>query len=373
MRITYVADGASAHTQRLVNYFAQKGHEVHLICWRTISGYENNVRFHLLTRLTPQIWPVSQYFSFLFWIIQVRWLIKKIKPDVVDGHFITVYGFLAACAGFHPLLVTAWGSDILIQSKRNPLWAFLAKHCLKKADLVVCRSPIVKEEISKLGVEASKIRIILIGANTTVFQPMPSINKLRQKLGTGSLQPVVITTRRLSQTYDVETLIKAIPLVLAEVPSAKFVVAGDGEQRGYLQKLAQSLGISDSARFVGWIPHQELPKYLASADIYVSTSLSDGTSNSLLEAMACGLAPVVTDIPANKPWINQGKNGFLFPVKDPKALATKIIDLTKNEERRKAFGRISRKVVQSKAEQKIEMGKLGEAYQESIATRIKNE
>ena len=89
MRICYVADGASIHTQRWVNYFAKNGHETHLICWKVMPGYEDNVNIHILTRLAPKIWTVSQYFSFLFWILQVRRLIKGIKPDIVDGHFIT--------------------------------------------------------------------------------------------------------------------------------------------------------------------------------------------------------------------------------------------------------------------------------------------
>ena len=99
MRICYVADGASIHAQRWANYFAKKGHEIHLICWKVMPGYDDNVNIHLLTRLAPKIWKVSQYLSFLFWIFQVRRSINRIKPDIVDGHFVTVYGFLAACSG----------------------------------------------------------------------------------------------------------------------------------------------------------------------------------------------------------------------------------------------------------------------------------
>ena len=80
MKICYVADGASIHTQRWVNYFAGKGHEVHLICWKLMPGYEGNVNIHLLTRLAPKIWAVSRYLSVLLWIFQTRRLVKKIKP-----------------------------------------------------------------------------------------------------------------------------------------------------------------------------------------------------------------------------------------------------------------------------------------------------
>jgi len=368
MQICYVADGASIHTQRWVNYFARKGHDVHLICWKLMPGYDENIHIHLLTRLAPKMWTVSRYPSALFWIFQTRRLIKKIKPEIVDGHFITVYGFLAACSGFHPLVVSTWGSDILVQPKRNPLSKFTTKYALKKADIIICLFSIdvAKEEITELGIDLNKIRTLLLGVDTAEFNPSRRDDKIRRTLGTESSQPIVISTRTLAPIYNLETLVKAISLVLAEMPQAKFVIAGTGEHQGYLKELARVQGISNSTKFIGWIPRTELPKYLSSSDIYVSSSLSDGTSNSLLEAMACELAPIVTDIPANQPWINDGENGFLFPTRDYKTLASKIIYLLNNEEVRKNFGRRSREIVQKKAEQQTEMKKLEGVYHELV-------
>jgi len=368
MRICYVADGASIHTQRWVNYFARKGHDVHLICWKLMPGYDENIHIHLLTRLAPKMWTVSRYPSALFWIFQTRRLIKKIKPEIVDGHFITVYGFLAACSGFHPLVVSTWGSDILVQPKRNPLSKFTTKYALRKADIIICLFSIdvAKEEITELGIDLNKIRTLLLGVDTAEFNPSRRDDKIRRTLGTESSQPIVISTRTLAPIYNLETLVKAISLVLAEMPQAKFVIAGTGEHQGYLKELARVQGISNSTKFIGWIPRTELPKYLSSSDIYVSSSLSDGTSNSLLEAMACELAPIVTDIPANQPWINDGENGFLFPTRDYKTLASKIIYLLNNEEVRKNFGRRSREIVQKKAEQQTEMKKLEGVYHELV-------
>jgi len=368
MKICYVADGASIHTQRWVNYFAKKGHEVHLICWKLMPGYDENIHIHLLTRLAPKIWAVSQYLSALLWIFQTRHLVKKINPDIVDGHFITVYGFLAACSCFHPLVVSAWGSDILVQPKRNPLSKFTTKYALKKADTIICLFPIdvAKEQITELGIDSNKIRTLLLGVDTAEFNQSRHDDQIRRTLGIESSQPIVISTRALAPIYNVETLVKAISLVLAEIPQAKFVIAGTGEQQSYLEELARVQGISNSTKFIGWIPRTELPKYLSSADIYVSSSLSDGTSNSLLEAMACELAPIVTDIPANQPWINDGENGFLFPTKDYKTLASKIIYLLNNEEVRENFSRRSREIVQNKAEQQTEMKKLERVYHELV-------
>jgi glycosyltransferase involved in cell wall biosynthesis len=371
MRICYVADGASIHTQRWVNYFAGEGHEVHLICWKLIPGYDENIRIHLLTRLAPGIWRLSQYFSFLLWIVQVRRLVSKIRPDIVDGHFITVYGFLAACSGFHPLIVSAWGSDMLVQPGRNPLSKFTARYASRKADIVICLFPVdvAREQIAALGIASNKIRTLLLGIDATQFSPSHRNDRIKQTLNIESSRPIVISTRALAPIYDVETLIKAMPLVLEEMPEAEFVIAGTGKQQGYLTELARALGVSANTKFIGWVPRAELPEYLSSADIYVSTSLSDGASNSLLEAMACGVAPVVTDIRANQAWINNGQNGFLFPTRDHKALASQIIYLLQNPEIRGNLGKRSREVVREKAEQHTEMKKLESVYRELIERR----
>jgi len=368
MRICYVADGASIHTQRWVNYFAKKGYEIHLICWKVMPGYESNVNIHLLTRLAPKIWTVSQYLSFLFWILQVRHLINRIKPDIVDSHFITVYGFLAACSGFHPLIVSAWGSDILIHPRRNFLFKAITEYALKRADVITCDSEVARDGLQRLGVKLGRIRVIFKGVDTKQFSWQQRNEELRTQLRISGA-PTIVSIRNLEPIYNVEMLINAIPLVLKHTPEAKFVIAGDGKQRKYLENLAISLGISNCIRFIGWIPHSELPKYLASSDIYVSTSLSDTSHISLQEAMACQLALVVTDIPANRAWMEDGENGFIVPINDIQMLADRIVYLISNGQLRSRFGKANRQIIQKKAEYDKEMAKMEIVYHDLLMKR----
>ena len=121
-------------------------------------------------------------------------------------------------------------------------------------------------------------------------------------------------------------------------------------------------GVAENILWVGWIPHEELPAYLASADVYVSTSRSDSTSLSLQEAMACELAPVVTDIPANREWVTDGENGFIVPLDDSEALADRVTTLLESEELRRKFGANCRQIIKTKAEEKTEMIKLEKLY-----------
>ena len=369
--ICYIADAISIHAKRWLNYFACRGHEVHLISRSFDGGFEGfdkRIQMHSLIKVVPlpQASNISIYFSCVAWILQVRIIIKRIKPDILDAHFIGVPGYLGVASGFHPLILTAWGSDILITPRKNPVYRLLTKYSLRKADLVVCRTPFMREEIAKLGINSKKVRISFLGVNTKEFSPVKSSEELRQRLNIANLIPVVISTRALRPIYDIETLVKAIPLILKDINQAKFVIVGGGEQRKYLETLAKSLSILDSIVFVGFIPHETISQYLASSDVYVSTSLSDGTPSSLLEAMACGLAPVVTDIAANRSWIKDGENGFLVPVKDHEMLADRITLLLKNDDIRNRFGEMNIKIVKEKAEHSVQLQKLEEIYMDLL-------
>ena len=359
-----MADGSSVHTQRWLNYLADKVDEIHLICWKVIPGYDSRIKIHTLKRYAAKLWPVSQYFNFAGWCVQVRRLIKDIKPDIVDGHFVTSYGFIAATTGFHPLVITAWGSDILILPKRNQIYKYTAKYAMRHADMVICTGRIVKQEISRLGIDPDITQVVVVGGvDTNTFQPGVKDRVLLNELGIGQGQPVIISTRNLAPVYDVATLLKAFPTIISSFPSAKLIVVGKGIQENDLRELARSLGILENVVFTGWIKPSELPKYLFSSDIYVSTSLSDGTSNSLLEAMASGLAVVVSDIPANRQWIQVAENGFLFPIKDHVALAEQVVKLLGDTGKRKTLGELARHTVEQNADPETEMQKLISIYQ----------
>jgi len=231
--------------------------------------------------------------------------------------------------------------------------------------MVTCNSETVRKELVNFGVNPDRIKIIRQGIETQKFSPRQD-KGFKKRLGLQG-RPVVISTRSFEPVCNVEMLIRTIPFVLEHSPQSSFIIAGDGEQREYLENLAGSLGCSENIRFVGRIAHDELPQYLASSDIYVSTSLSDSASLSLQEAMACEIAPVVTDLSGNREWVTDGENGFLVPVNDIQALAKKIVYLLKNEEAGRKFGRLGRKIIRERAEYEREMERMEGLYQRIIA------
>lgn len=377
MKICFIRHPGSIHAKRWIEYFTRKGHEMHVIYFKGDfgTGLEVDKHFPELVQLENVHIHCVKGFDYRFEIKFVTYLlntimkvrnlrrkIKEIAPDVVDAHTLNYYGWLGALSGFHPFAATAWGSDVLIAPTQSPLLRILIKYALKKADLITCSGENVEEEMIKLGADSEKIHLIYHGVDTRSFSPTQKDRALRMKLKIFD-SPAIISVRNLTPIYDVESLIRAIPLVLRQIPEVKFIIAGDGEQRDYLEKLATSSGIAGSVRFIGWILHDELPKYLTSADIYVSTSLSDTLSVSLQEAMACALPVVVTDSGDNRIWIRDGENGCVVPVKSPDVLASKIIHLLQNENVMHRFAQANRQIVKEKADYDKNMGKMEKLYE----------
>lgn len=293
IKLCFLAGADSIHSKKWIEYFANKGYEIH---WISLvpNRFEKikNVKFYLLKEFRRK--PLD----ILLNVFPVRKLIKEIKPDILHAHYAGVNGVLAALSGFHPFVLTAWGSDILIAAE-SKIVKPLIKFALNKSDLITCDAEHMQEAMIKLGA-SSKIKIIYFGIDTQKFSPGNKDENICKKLRIFN-SPLIISLRNFEPIYDVESLIRAIPLILKEFPETKFVIAGKGSEEKNLRDISKNLGISESIRFVGWISNDELPQYLRTVDVYVSTSLSDaGISSSTAEAMACGLPAVITDFGETK-------------------------------------------------------------------------
>jgi len=294
--------------------------------------------------------------------MRVKKLIKEIKPDVLHAHYAGVNGVLGMLSGFHPYILTAWGSDVLIVPQKNVLIRALIKRALGKADLITCDGKNSKKRIIELGFGSKVIKMIYFGVDVEKFSPGPENQKLLKKLRIDKNSSVVISLRNLEPVYNLETLIRAVPAVLSKNPRTVFIIAGKGSEEKKVKDLANKLDVSGNIRFVGWIS-SNLPDYLRISDIYVSTSLSDaGISVSTAEAMACSLPVIITDFGDNKEWVENGKNGFLISLKDSNDLAQKIVYLLKNKKIGYNFGEINREMVKEKYNSGKELEKMKKIY-----------
>lgn len=367
MRLLYLANVASVHTLKWVNYFAHAGHEVHLVTWRrpgTPSGLLDSVRVH---RIVCPPHYVMRYGA----LLEVMEIVRTTRPELVHAHYIAhfgiVGGLLARFTDSPPLVLTAWGSDIL--GSMDFVKSRLIRMSVQQADCVTCDSPHLLPRLAALGAKADSVHIINFGVDTELFRPGGMSRDLVSELGLRP-GPIVISLRSLRPIYDVATLIGAVPLVLKEVPDAAFVIAGDGDQRQLLERQSVSLGVSENVRFVGMLPNDVLPDCLTSADVYVSTSLSDaGIAASTAEAMACGLPVVVTDFGDNGSWVRDGETGYLFPCGDSDRLAERLILLLRDAQLRERLGANGRREIVERNSYHCEMGKMERIYEELIRRR----
>lgn len=318
MKILFLADAKSHHTKRWVDYFVDRGHQCFLISLEKGAPTKAE-EFFIKSRILPSFlkYPLS--------VRKVKKIAEEIKPDLINAHFVPGYGLVGALLGQTPLVVSTWGSDILISAKKSFLHKLRAKYVLKKADAITTDARVLTRAVLDLGVEETKVIENPMGVDRNLIlegEKEKSDLSFREQNKTF----VILSNRRLEPVYDVMTLLKAVPMVIEQAKrKVKFVIVGQGPQKDRLTKFARDLKVQEYVEFKGELSRKDLIDCYKASDIYISTSLSDSTSVSLLEAMALGLIPVVSNIPGNREWIEDRGNGFLFPISDHHALAKQII------------------------------------------------
>jgi len=306
--IVFVAPHASEHTRRWVEFFAERGHVVHVVtCGDTPSGAEaarGRYTVHDLGR------PRPGKLGYVLALRRARTLIRALRPDVVHAHHATSYGLLGAAAGFHPFVVTCHGTDVL-GSPRNPVMRRVVARTLRAADLITVPGDHMRPVVERLaGTDAP----------VAVFQYGVDVAELEAVATTASRSPAdaqdvrIVTARPLEPHYHTSLVIEAVAALVGRGRNCVYDVAGEGSDRARLERLAEAAGIAGRVRFHGRLPEAETHRLLAAADAYVSIAASDGVSIALLESMALGPVPVVADILSNREWIRDRENGVLVDI-----------------------------------------------------------
>jgi glycosyltransferase involved in cell wall biosynthesis len=318
--LCFIADGRSIHTQRWAEYFAQRGHEVHLITYDPMGRDIQGVNEHVITSRWKNL-----YLSFIPRYIAIKKLVKKIKPDLIHAHFIAKYGFHLIGLNVHPSVVSAWGDDILILPKKSRLIHRLTKKVLNGVDLVYAVSHNISDHINAdFNISADKVRYLPFGIETGLFTP------LSDKKNGDRTTIEIFSNRGFFPVYDNETLVRGFASAYLRNSSLHLTLKGDGPDEQKIRDLVKSLGISDVVSFRGKTGYSDVPKDYRDADIFVTTSRSDGTPVSLLEAMASELPCVATSVGGIPEWIEDKKSGLLIPPGSPESVAESILTLAKD-------------------------------------------
>lgn len=258
----------------------------------------------------------------------IRKLITEFKPDVIHIHQANSYAWhtFRALKKITPkpkVILTTWGSDVLILPHSSKLMKKMVVANLVNADLITSDSLFMSAQISKLIQPIQRnIKTINFG-----IQELPVKQDLHNK------KKYILSNRLHKSLYRIDKIISAFAnLVVANKISPEYilVVAAAGDLTPKLMEMVTKLGIENRVIFTGMIPYSELVNYYQQASVFVSVPESDGTASSLLEAMAYGCVPVLSNLPANLEWVIDGVNGFITAdiadLVDSLLLAVKIVE-----------------------------------------------
>lgn len=307
-RLLILSDIASEHTQRWVLSLAKAGYEIGIFSLNhsTEEWYQGNKNITVLHQAKQKVADDS-VFSKLNYLSVLRLLKRKIQefaPDVMHAHYATSYGLLGVRSGFHPLVISVWGTDVFVFPKKSFIHAKLISYIFSKATNLCSTSFCMRDEIIKYT--DKEIEVIPFGVDVTRFIPVDA-NKENNPIVIGNI-------KALEPSYGNHILLEAFIRLVKKYPSLplRLLFVGDGSQRRELENSVRENGLVKQVEFAGRVPHAEIEKYHQRIDIFVSpTIVNESFGVSLVESMACGKAVIASDTPGFVEVVGSEKNGII--------------------------------------------------------------
>jgi glycosyltransferase involved in cell wall biosynthesis len=320
MRILYFSRDYTSHDYRFLTSLAKTEHKIYYLRLETNKRvYEDRPLPHEIEQV-PWVGggrPVTIKDGYRL-LSDLKRVIHQIKPDLIQAGPIQRSAFLVALTGFHPLVSMSWGYDLLHDANINPFWRWATRYTLKHSDAMVGDCDIIRSLAISYGMSNDRIVTFPWGIDLNHFS-LRAVE--RPNLQTFNL----LSTRGWEPIYGVDVIAHAFVIAAKQRPELSLTLLGNGSQAAQIRQILLLGGVYHRVEFPGHVRYSDLPNYYRNADIYISASHSDGTSISLLEALACGTPPIVSDIPGNQEWIVPGLNGWLFSDGDPMDLASIIM------------------------------------------------
>lgn len=364
MRILYFSKDYCPHDHRFLSALADSGHQVFYL--RLERGLRQTEDRPVPVGIEQITWSGGLCPARLSdgprLLLELRQIIKRIQPDVLHAGPIQSCALLAALSGFHPLLVMSWGFDLMKDVDRGPHWRWATKYTLRRADWFTSDCEVTRQKALRFGVSDGQTTVFPWGVDLEHFSPQPRQEALGHSPGF-----TLLCNRSWEPNYGVDVLAHAFVSVARQRQDVRLLLLGGGSQASLLKRIFISGGVYDRVDFGGQVRYVDLPRSYRMADVYISASHVDGSSVSLMEALASGLPCLVSDIPANQEWVTDGQNGWLFPDGDADALAARILQAMHRREELSEMGLAARRLAESHADWKKNFLVLLATYQHAIA------
>jgi L-malate glycosyltransferase len=366
MRVLYFSREYTTHDRRFLEKLAASEHEVwflrleddglgyeqrplpagvHIVPWsagrRTISGPES------CWQLMPEFCEI----------------LHQLDPDLVHAGPVQSCGLMTAIAGIHPFLLMSWGSDILVDADRDKMWQWMTRYTLERSDMLACDCNAVRAKVQQIVPYAAD-RIVQFpwGVDLHKFSLGSGPSPVRERAGWQDAF-IVISTRSWEPVYGIDVLLKGFATAYTRESRLRLLLLGNGSLESELNQLIEKLGIREVVLRPGRTGQADITDYFRAADAYLSCAHSDGTSISLLEALATGLPAIVTDGPGNREWVVPDQNGWLAPVGNVSEVARLLLHCASlDKTQRLRISEANRRVAEARADWERNSSRLLEAY-----------
>jgi len=362
MRVAVVMNQKSPWAREIAMQLTDLGTEVHVIDFETpgsqpeyLAGQGEKQAKAIATfqsRVTA-VHPIKSSFSsglrYLTCALKVRRICELIRPQFL----ITLYGggsgLMAWASGFRPYVVYVVGSDVLLARNGRQ---FVSRLVLGNADLVFANGKYLAQQTLRLAP----------GANVVPLYMGVDIKRFKAVIRKPSPMTRLVSTRGFLSVYNNEAIVRALALLPDSIGPIGMTFVSSGPLLPHVRELAEttlSPRIRRDTVFLDGANGEQLLEIVQQSAIYISMSRSDGTSISLLEAFACGAFPVVSDIPANREWIDpSAENGLLVPLDDDQALADALARAIGDVRLREKAAVHNRMLVEERADNRRTMPRL---------------
>lgn len=301
-RYLILSDGKSMHTLKWAKEL-KKYYDVYILTFTDfIEEFVQSFAEDRLYSLHTKISANGGNYKVISLIPEVVDIIQQINPHVVHAHYITSYGVVSAIIKKlyripATLILSTWGTDILVTPHKNKLYWYITRFALSQADIITSDSHAMSDEIK------------LICNRQALTFPF-GLEKFPACMIEDKDEFLYFSNRSLGKNYNIDKIIIFFAELVRENQKRKLIIANDGPQKEDLMNLVGELGLTDNVNFVGFLNREQQNQFYAKSQFYLSIPTSDATSVSLLEAMAFGCIPIVSNIQSNREWIINNFNGF---------------------------------------------------------------